>query len=97
MLMLIDNADPRYGGAPDPDEERRRRWEPISMRIFLPAAGSLSCLAASAATGPVGTYVLNVAAIGLCLHMVRAAWPRGDARATGEEPGASGTADDGRP
>lgn len=80
MLMLIDTADPRYGGAPDPDEERERRWEPISMRIFLPVAGAMTCVVISAVTAPLVTYALNVAAIALCLCFVRAAWPGRDGR-----------------
>jgi hypothetical protein len=76
MLMLIDTPDPRYGGAPDPDEERERRWEPVSRRIFLPVAGSLSCLIVSGSTGTVVTLILDVVAIALCAYAVRAAWPR---------------------
>jgi hypothetical protein len=78
MLMLIHTADGRYGGAPDPDDERVRRWEPISLRIFLPIAGSLSCIIISAGTGPALSYALDVAAIALCLCFVRAAWPKPD-------------------
>jgi hypothetical protein len=76
MLMLIDTPDPRYGGAPDPDEERERRWQPVSRRIFLPVAGSLSCVIVSGSTAPLVTYLLNVVAIALCLYAMRAAWPR---------------------
>ena len=98
MLMLIDTADPRYGGAPDPDEERRRRWEPISLRILLPVTGSLGCLIVSAVTEPFIALVLNLAAIVLCAVAVRAALPRRRRRpARGEAlraPGPPGEADD---
>jgi hypothetical protein len=73
MLMLIHTADSRDGGAPDPDDERARRWEPSSLRLFLPMAGSLSCVIVSAVTGLALTYALNVAAIALCLCFMRAA------------------------
>ena len=76
MLMLIDTADPRYGGSPDPDDERERRWQPVSRRIFLPVAGSLSCLIVSGSTSTVVTLILDVMAIALCLYAARAAWPR---------------------
>ena len=76
MLMLIDTADPRYGGAPDPDDERERRWQPVSRRIFLPMAASLMCLIVSGSTPALVTYALNVLAIALCLYAARAAWPR---------------------
>jgi hypothetical protein len=77
MLMLIHTADRPYGGAPDPDEERARRWEPISLRVFLPIAGSLSCIIVSAVTPPAITYALTVAASALCLVFVRAALAEG--------------------
>ena len=82
MLMLIDTADPRYGGAPDPDEERRRRWEPMSLRIVLPVAGSLGCLIVSGLTAPVVGVVLIVVALALCAYAVRAAWSTPDGRRT---------------
>jgi hypothetical protein len=85
MLMLIHTSDPRYGGAPDPDEERERRWEPISLRLFLPMAGSLSCITVSAVTSPAVTYALDVAAIALCLVFVRAAWPKPDVGRASDE------------
>lgn len=74
--MLIDAADPRYGGAPDPDDERRRRWEPMDRRVFLPFLGSISCFIVGSATEPVVTAGLNVMALGLCYSGVRAAWPQ---------------------
>lgn len=76
MLGLIDIADPRYGGAPDPDDERERRWEPISWRISVPMTASLICLIVSAETPRLVTVLLNVAAVGLCIYGVRVAWPR---------------------
>jgi hypothetical protein len=78
MLMLIDTADPRYGGSPDPDEERERRWQPVSRRIFVPMAGSLSCVIISGLATPLVAYMLDILAIALCLYAVRAAWPRRD-------------------
>jgi hypothetical protein len=86
MLMLIDTPDPRYGGAPDPDGERERRWEPVSRRIFLPLAGSLSCLIVSGSTHTVVTLILDLMAIALCLYAVRAAWPRREQREPGGPP-----------
>ena len=74
--MLIETAYSRYGGDPDPDEERERRWEPLSLRQFMPVAGSVSCLVVSAATTGAVAFLLTVAAIGLCLCFARAAWPR---------------------
>jgi hypothetical protein len=76
--MLIDTADPRYGGAPDPDAERERRWEPIGLRLFLPVAGSSSCLILAAVATPALAYALDALALAvvLCLVFVRAAWPR---------------------
>jgi hypothetical protein len=74
MLMLIDTADRRYGGAPDPDEERARRWEPIGARIFLPGAGSMSCLIASGLTPPAVAYGLDAVALVLCLSIARTSW-----------------------
>ncbi len=63
--MLVDVADPRYGGAPDPDEERRRRWEPMSRRIVLPVAASIVCLMISPVTAPQLGFALVVVAIAL--------------------------------
>ena len=75
MLMLIHTNEPRRDG-PDPDEERRRRWEPISLRILLPVVASFGCLIVGGVTPPVVTYVLTVCAIALCLDAAVAAWPR---------------------
>jgi hypothetical protein len=75
MLGLISTPDPRYGGAPDPDEERERRWEPINWRISVSATVSLLCLIVSGTTPPAVTVLLHVAAIGLCAYVMRLAWP----------------------
>jgi hypothetical protein len=74
MLMLIDTPDARRGGPPDPDEERERRWEPVGARLFLPAAGSMSCIIASGLTPPVVAYLLDAIALLLCLYIARAEW-----------------------
>jgi hypothetical protein len=78
MLMLIDTPDPRYGGSPDPDEERERRWEPVGARIFVPAAGSMSCLILSGVTSRGVSYALDLLAVLLCLALARAAWQMRD-------------------
>jgi len=76
MLGLISTPDPRYGGAPDPDEERERRWEPANWRISVSMAMSLMCLIVSGATRGIATIGLTVAAIALCLYAMRVAWPK---------------------
>lgn len=73
MFALIDAVDPRYGGSPDPDDERRRRWSPIDKRVSLPFLGSATCLIASAVTAPPAGVGLTVAAVGLCYMGARAA------------------------
>jgi membrane glycosyltransferase len=75
MLGLISTPDPRYGGAPDPDEERERRWEPINWRISVSMTLSLLCLIVSGTTPDLVTIALNVAAVLLCLYGMRVAWP----------------------
>jgi hypothetical protein len=75
MLGLISTPDPRYGGAPDPDEERERRWEPINWRISVSMTASLLCLIVSGATPTAITVVLHVSAIALCVYAMRIAWP----------------------
>ncbi len=72
-LMLIDVADPRYGGSPDPDDERRRRWQPMDRRVSLPFLGSVACLIGSAVSTPEAAYGLTLVASGLCLYAARAA------------------------
>ena len=72
--MFVHTASSRYGGDPDPDEERERRWQPISMREFLPMAGSVSCFIVSAVTSGVVFVLLHVVALVLFLCFVRAAW-----------------------
>lgn len=79
MLGLIKTPDPRYGGAPDPDDERERRWEPISRRISVPVFLSIMALIVSPQTPVAVSVMLNVAAIALCAYAVRQAWPRRDA------------------
>ena len=76
MFGLISTPDPRYGGGPDPDEERERRWEPINWRISVSMTLSLICLIVSGATPHAATVALNVAAVGLCLYAMWVAWPR---------------------
>jgi len=75
MLGLISTSDPRYGGAPDPDEERERRWEPANWRISVSMAMSLMCLIVSGATRGIATIALNVMAVVLCVYAMRLAWP----------------------
>src|SRR4051795_1036872 len=75
MLGLISTPDPRYGGAPDPDEERERRWEPINWRISVSMTVSLLCLIVSGATPLAATIALNLAAIAPCVYAARLAWP----------------------
>ena len=75
MLGLISTPDPRYGGTLDPDEERKRRWEPLSRHISLPMCGSLLCLIVSRATSLAAGIALTVAAVVLCVYAMRAAWP----------------------
>jgi hypothetical protein len=75
MLGLISTPDPRYGGAPDPDEERERRWEPINWRISVSMTVSLLCLIVSGTTPAVVTVVLHISAVGLCIYAMRLAWP----------------------
>jgi hypothetical protein len=75
MLGLISTPDPRYGGAPDPDEERERRWEPINWRISVSMTVSLLCLIVSGATPAVVTVLLHISAVGLCIYAMRLAWP----------------------
>src|SRR3954463_10372302 len=75
MLGLISTPDPRYGGAPDPDEERERRWEPIDWRISVSMTVSLLCLIVSATTPVVVNVLLHFTAVGLCIYGMRLAWP----------------------
>jgi len=75
MLCLISTPAPRYGGAPDPDEERERRWEPINWRISVSMTLSLLCLIVSGTTPVAVTVLLHVSAIGLCVYAMRLAWP----------------------
>ena len=62
LFMLVDTRDPRYGGGFDPDAERERRWRPASWRQVVPAAGSISCVAAAPGVGgPFTSRVLTIA------------------------------------
>jgi hypothetical protein len=72
LFMLVDTPDPRYQGGPDPDDERERRWEPISRQLFVPAAGSLSCFVLSPFAGsPFAGWALTAGGVALCAHFVR--------------------------
>ena len=71
LFMLVDTPDPRYGGF-DPDAQRELRWEPISWRQFVPAAGSISCfMVAPGVGGPFASWVLTVGGVALCAQFVR--------------------------
>jgi hypothetical protein len=85
MLGLIKTPDHRYGGAPDPDEERERRWEPISKRISVPVTLSLLAIIASAQTPALVGALLNLAAILLCAYAMKVAWPTRDGDPAGPE------------
>lgn len=76
--MLIEAGSRRPDGSPDPDEERRRRWEPMRLRSFLSAVGSLTCLSASEVLASPVSYLFFVAAVALLICFVRAEWPGGD-------------------
>jgi len=83
-LMLIDAVDPRYGGSPDPDDERRRRWEPVDRRVLLSFTGSFTCITVGSVLEPGAAFVgFNLAAAMFCYAGVRAAWPRGGRHANG--------------
>ena len=72
LFLLVDTPDPRYRGGPDPDDERERRWEPISRQLFLPAAGSMSCFVLSPFAGSeFAGWALTAAGIALCAQFVR--------------------------
>ena len=70
LFMLVDTWEPRNGGF-DPDAQRERRWEPISLRQFVPAAGSISCLTVAPVVGGPLTWVLTVGGVALCAQFVR--------------------------
>ena len=72
LFMLLETPDYWYGGGFDPDAERERRWEPISWRQFVPAAGSISCFAvAPVVGGPLTHWALTVGGVALCAQFVR--------------------------
>ncbi|CAA9467881.1 MAG: hypothetical protein AVDCRST_MAG38-895 [uncultured Solirubrobacteraceae bacterium] len=84
--MLIDAVDPRYGGSPDPDDERRRRWEPMDKRVTVPFLGSAVCfIVSSVSTTPEAHYGLTLAASGLGLIAARAALTGRDGRAARDD------------
>ena len=76
LLMLIDAVDPRYGGSPDPDDERWRRWQPMDKRILWPALGSVAFLIISGSGSDEAAYGFTLAAAGLCAYVVQAARPK---------------------
>ena len=80
--MLIDAVDPRYGGSPDPDDERWRRWQPMDKRILWPALGSVACLIVSGVGSDEAAYGFTLAAAGLCAYAAQAARPK---RAPGDQ------------
>jgi hypothetical protein len=71
VFMLVDRPDPRYGGDFDADEERERRWEPVSLRLFVSAAGSISCFAISPFVGGFTSWALTVGGVALGAQFVR--------------------------
>lgn len=89
-FALIDAVDPRYGGSPDPDDERRRRWSPMDRRVSLPFLGSATCLVASAVIAPPAGVGLTIAALGLCYMGARAAVGSRDSREDADGPGGAG-------
>jgi hypothetical protein len=91
LFMLIDTPDPRYGGF-DPDAQRERRWEPISLRQFVPAAGSISCFAvAPVGGGSLLSWGLTVGGVALCAQFARVSLredpPRRNRRRSGGDDG----------
>jgi hypothetical protein len=71
--MLIDSGGYRGRGEPDPDDERERRWEPISLRLLLPAVGSLTCVSAAGVTVSPLNIVFLFLAVALCAYFVKEA------------------------
>jgi hypothetical protein len=72
LFMLVDTPDPRCRGDPDPDEERERRWEPISLRLLMPAAGSVTCIALAPVAGsPLAAWALMAGGVALCAQFAR--------------------------
>jgi hypothetical protein len=74
MAMLIDSGG--YRGRreePDPDDERERRWQPISFRLVLSAAASLTCVSAAGVTVAPLNILFFFLAIALCGYFVREA------------------------
>jgi len=73
MAMLIDAGGSRRDRGLDPDEERERRWEPISFRLVLIAVACLTCVSASGVTASPLQFLFAGAAILLCAWFVREA------------------------
>jgi hypothetical protein len=74
MTMLIDSGGHyRRREEPDPDDERERRWEPISFRLILSAAGSLTCVSAAGVTVVPLSIFFFLLAIALCGYFVKEA------------------------
>ena len=71
LLMLVDTPDPRYRDGFDPDDERERRWEPLSRRLLVPAAGSVSCFVVAPFAGQFGAWALTAGGVALCAQFVR--------------------------
>ena len=73
LFMLVETPDPRNWGGFDPDAERELRWEPISWRQFVPAAGSISCfvVAPGVGGGPFTSLLLTVGGVALCAQFMR--------------------------
>ena len=87
LWLLVDTPGRRpEPSGPDPDDERARRWEPISRQLFVPAAGSLSCFALTPFTGsPVGSWALTAAGVALCVQFVRVSLRDLPQRGAGED------------
>jgi hypothetical protein len=73
MAMLIETGGSRHGRGLDPDEERERRWEPISLRLILIAVACLTCVSASGVTTSPLRFLFAAAAILLCAWFAREA------------------------
>lgn len=84
LLMLIDAVDPRYGGSPDPDDERRRRWQPMDRRVLWPALGSVAFLIVSGVGSDEAAYGFTFAAVGLCAYAAQAARPKRTSESSGD-------------
>ncbi len=88
MLLMLVDASWRYsGGPPDPDDERKKRWQAMDKRISLPFFGALASLTgAASATSSEGVYAFTVAACALTFVGARYALKRDDGPAGGARP-----------